>query len=181
MRAGAIIVFVLVATAPAEASKSCMTRAEARQQFATSHLYWHGAAHCWDATTPRHRVVHIRQREDRPAKRDRREAAPAEPKWRNAMSELLPADTSTEALPVSAIVAPDEQPRIDLTDRWVDVVQVASPAIFRRDEADAAPTTAALADASAITPVRLFLPLVIVTLAAIGLLFRFNSQIADLN
>ena len=50
MRTAAILIFVLLAASPAHASKSCMTMAEARTQFATSHLYWHGPNHCWDAT-----------------------------------------------------------------------------------------------------------------------------------
>jgi hypothetical protein len=44
-----------------------MTQAEARQQFATSHLYWHGG-HCWDAMTPSRRMVyHVRENVQRDA------------------------------------------------------------------------------------------------------------------
>jgi hypothetical protein len=50
MRVAMCIVAVLVVTTPSEASKSCMTKAEARQQFGSVHIYWHGPAHCWDAT-----------------------------------------------------------------------------------------------------------------------------------
>jgi hypothetical protein len=173
MRTEAILVLVLVAATPADASKSCMTRTEARQQFATSHLYWHGAGHCWDAMAPRHRLVHVRQREDRPASQDHRDAGPGEPKWRSAMSEMLSADAITDAPAEPAIVAAEDQPRINWTDRWVDVVPVASPAIFsRKDGADAMPATAAFVEGIAITPVRLFLLLLVFVLAAIGLLFR---------
>ena len=52
MRTVVIVVFVLVAATPAYASKSCMTMAEARQQFSTTHLYWHGSARCWDDAAP---------------------------------------------------------------------------------------------------------------------------------
>ena len=57
MRTATVFIFVLLAASPAHASKSCMTMAEARAQFATSHLWWHGPNHCWDATAPLHRVV----------------------------------------------------------------------------------------------------------------------------
>src|ERR1700742_3688213 len=57
MRAATIVVLVLVAASPSHASKSCMTMAEARTQFSTSHLYWHGPNHCWDATAPQHRII----------------------------------------------------------------------------------------------------------------------------
>ena len=51
MRVAVIVVGLVVVTTPSQASRSCMTQAEARQQFATSHLYGHGG-HCWDAMTP---------------------------------------------------------------------------------------------------------------------------------
>jgi hypothetical protein len=44
-------VYCLIATViPAQASGMCLTKAEARQMFRTSHLYWHGKDHCWDAS-----------------------------------------------------------------------------------------------------------------------------------
>jgi hypothetical protein len=169
MRTEAILVFALVVATPAYASKSCMTMAEARQQFATSHLYWHGSGHCWDATPPLHRVVRVKPRADQQARRD----YPEEPKWRNAMSEMLPGDAPAEAASAVVLIAPDGLPRLDWLDRWVDVAQVASPALF--DQADTtagAPAVGVLTVGPAITPVRLFLLLLVVTLAAIGLLLR---------
>src|SRR5437660_173653 len=106
MRTAVIFLFALVAATPSHASKSCMTMAEARAQFATSHLFWHGSGHCWDATSPQHRIVrHVRKdrqqarsdsaAQDAEAQDNARDddALPAtrEPKWRNAMSEMLPA------------------------------------------------------------------------------------------
>ncbi len=44
------IVVVVIAPMHAAAAGSCMTESEARHAFPTSHLYWHGADHCWDAT-----------------------------------------------------------------------------------------------------------------------------------
>jgi len=39
------------------ASPSCLTYAEARAQWPTRHLYWHGRGHCWDASPRRRRDV----------------------------------------------------------------------------------------------------------------------------
>ena len=174
MRTEAIIVFVLVAATPAYASKTCMTMAEARQQYATTHLYWHGAGHCWDATPPRHRVVRVKSREEQQARRDNREPVPQEPKWRNAMSEMLPVDARPETLSAPS-PPPDETPPMNWPDRWVDIAPVALPATFiRRDE----PAEIVGAERNgdngsfAITPVRLILMFFVVTLAMIALLSR---------
>lgn len=51
MRVAVIVVSMLMA-ASSQASESCMSKAEARQRFATSYLYWHGLSRCWDATPP---------------------------------------------------------------------------------------------------------------------------------
>jgi hypothetical protein len=175
MRTEAIIVFVLVAATPAHASKTCMTMAEARQQYATTHLYWHGAGHCWDATPPRHRVVRVKPREDQQARRDNREPVPQEPKWRNAMSEMLPVDASPETFSAPSPSPPDEAPPMNWPDRWVDIVPIALPATFiRKDE----PAEILAAERSgdngnfAITPVRLILMFFVVALAMIALLSR---------
>ena len=185
MRTAAIFVFVVLTASPAHASKSCMTMAEARAQFATSHLWWHGPNHCWDATPPAHRVV----RRIKPAEQeaggevippavttqDDTVHAKREPKWRNAMSEMLPADApgfgATPSLPTIATTG------MSWLDRWVDVAQVAPPSLLRRD-----PETAAAEASSAVgqkadpmvTPVRLILIFIsiVVILAVIELLFR---------
>jgi hypothetical protein len=178
MRTGVIVVFVLVAATPAYASQSCMTMAEARQHFATSHLYWHGANHCWDAAPPRHRLVRVKPKEDRRARQADREASPQEPRWRNAMSEMLLVDAPLEAASTLASIAPNEPPGAGWLDRWVDVVQVGSPAVVSRTDgpADSSPAAARKADAPTITSVRLILLLVVVTLAVIALLFRNVSH-----
>src|SRR5450631_4813641 len=51
MRVAVIVVFVSVLTTASEASKSCMSKTEARQHFGSVWIYWHGKDHCWDATT----------------------------------------------------------------------------------------------------------------------------------
>ncbi len=66
MRVAVFVVFVAfvpVLATPSEASRSCMTKTEARQHFGSVHIYWHGARHCWDATSMSgHHRVHQVQR-----------------------------------------------------------------------------------------------------------------------
>jgi hypothetical protein len=104
MRVAVFVVFVSVVLAtPSEASRSCMTKTEARQHFGSVHIYWHGAGHCWNATsTRRHHRVHQVQRKINP------------PKWRDSMSKMLPDETSK--------MLPDEEPvQKTWVDRWVDI------------------------------------------------------------
>lgn len=134
MRVAVIIVSIVVMTTPSFASDACMTKAEARQHFATSYLYWHGPDHCWDANPMRRRSSHsIQQQADEKVRA---------PKWREALSELRP-DAPNQ--PDVAVVAnqsdaPREEEQNETTndapapgkawsDRWVDVVQVAPPVL----------------------------------------------------
>ena len=187
MRTAAIFLFVLLAASPAHASKSCMTMAEARAQFATSHLYWHGPDHCWDATAPQHRIVRrVKPKEQQQteaedttpviAAQDDTVPARREPKWRNAMSEMLPADTPgvASALPSLPAIAATGMSWLD---RWVDVAQIAPPSFLRRDTelatAEVSPSAGQKADPM-VTPMRLILVFlsIVVILAVIELLFR---------
>src|SRR5260370_41564649 len=88
-----VVVFVLfvafgpVLATPSEASRSYMTKTEARQHFGSVHIYWHGARHCWDATSMSgHHRVHQVQRKVRP------------PKWRELLAKMLP-DEMFKTLP----------------------------------------------------------------------------------
>jgi hypothetical protein len=185
MRTATVFIFVVLAATPAHASKSCMTMAEARTQFATSHLYWHGPAHCWDATPPAHRIVRrIKPGEQQaggeaipPAVAAQDDAVPArrEPKWRDAMSEMLPADApGFGAVPSLPTIA---KTGMNWLDRWVDVAQVAPLSLLRRDPgaatAEVSPAAGQKADPM-VTPVRLILIFlsIVVILAVIELLFR---------
>jgi hypothetical protein len=62
----ACLIAVLIHT---QASSACLTQAEARQMFRTSHLYWHGKDHCWDAsgvaTRPPSPAQPVRRQESR--------------------------------------------------------------------------------------------------------------------
>jgi hypothetical protein len=102
-----IVVSMLVVATPSEASKSCMTKTNARDVCRTSYLYWHGADHCWDATPTRHNQIHKVQRENNQQFQQKND----QPKWHDAMSEML-ADAAAGAPWVN---------------RWVDIVQVAPP------------------------------------------------------
>ena len=188
MRTATVFIFVLLAASPAHASKSCMTMAEARAQFATSHLWWHGPNRCWDATAPQHRIVRrVKPKEPQQAQDgdatpevavqdDGTVPAKREPKWRNAMSEMLPADAPgiASALPSLPAIATTG---LNWLDRWVDVAQVAPPSFLGRSPqlaaAEIPPTAREKADPM-VTPMRLILVFlsIVVILAVIELLFR---------
>jgi hypothetical protein len=122
MRVAVIVVSMLVVTTPSEASKSCMSKTEARQHFGSVHIYWHGADHCWDATPtrPQHQI-HNTQRKN-------------QPKWQNALSEMLPDEKPVRSPWVNRWVDIEPSP-LSLVARWVDIVQVApAPVIERKPE-----------------------------------------------
>jgi hypothetical protein len=190
MRAAVIVLFVLVTASPSHASKSCMTMAEARAQFATSHLWWHGSGHCWDATPPQHRIVRRARpvndaKDEQPAQDQQTQGAAAaqddiirparrEPRWRNAMSEMLPADAPV-VMPSMPTLSSIAAPGLNWLDRWVDVAQVAPPSFLlgRAAAPEVSPTAGQKADPM-VTPVRLIMVFlgIVVMLAVIELLFR---------
>ena len=107
MRVAVIVVSMLMVVSPSEASESCMSKTEARQHFGLVHIYWHGADHCWDASPGRgqHHVIH--KVEAKP---------PYQPKWRDALSEIVP----------------DEEPaQTPWLDRWVDIKPSELPLVAR--------------------------------------------------
>lgn len=131
MRVAVIVVTMLAVTTPSEASKSCMSKTEARQHFASAYLYWHGPGHCWDATTPRHRQIHVRQKP-----RIHEVQPQSEPKWHEAMSAILP-DTEPGQFHRTATSLDIEDQNDDAVvgmpwaDRWVDVEPSQSPLVAR--------------------------------------------------
>jgi hypothetical protein len=138
MRVAVIVVAIVMVATPSHASKSCMTMAEARQQFRTSHLYWHGAGHCWDATAPLHGIVHhFRERSPEQAEQENQQLKNPAPMWRDALSEMLPDDGASQVPPPQ--ISPQsswtydesEAPplRMRWLDRWVDVAQVTPPIV----------------------------------------------------
>jgi hypothetical protein len=103
MRVALTVAFLLVLIAPAEASNSCMSKAEARKHFGAVHIYWHGTQHCWDATPKRrhHDIHNVRRTRFTQAQ--------------NRFDEPIPQE-------VAPVAIPDQQPlRMAWVDRWVDV------------------------------------------------------------
>ncbi len=113
MRVAAIAFSLLVLTMQCHASAACLNMAEARARFPTAHIYWHGAARCWDAT-PSRRGIQI-SRNDR--------SRPGHAKWFDAMSEMTAEDEPAPAAPANA--GTDSEPsQVPLAERWVDIPQV---------------------------------------------------------
>ena len=110
MRVALIVVSMLVAATPSEASKSCMSRAEARQHFGTVYIYWHGKGRCWDATPPRryHQIRKVQRQLQRKVD---------QPKWRDSMSKMPPNEE------------PVQKPWVN---RWVDIEPPQLPMVERR-------------------------------------------------
>jgi hypothetical protein len=151
MRVAMIIAMVLVSATPSEASKSCMTAAEARQHFGSVHIYWHGPNRCWDATPTRRHANRKIQRKT-PTREVQREIDQPkridQPKWRDSMSEMLASSDPVQSIPTSvdarrygsdgAVAATPwidrwtdiEAPR--LAARWVDIAPVEPPPVVER-------------------------------------------------
>jgi hypothetical protein len=157
MRVAVIVMTMLVVTTPLEASRSCMSKTEARQHFGSAHIYWYGPDHCWDATpTRRHHQIHnVVQRKIEP------------PKWRDLIAEMLrdeePVQTTVQMPWVDRWVDIEPSP-IPLVARRVDIVQVAPPPVIEREpEPMASPSAVVL----------VFIAIVLaLTLATIEVLFR---------
>jgi hypothetical protein len=152
MRVAMYIVAVLVVTTPSEASNSCMTKAEARQQFGSVHIYWHGPDHCWDASpTRRPSLQTVQQKNPARQKTPAREAGQStdRPRWRDSRSEVLVDNGPVQPLGVTADARRDgdddavtgklwidrwvdteSPPRAA---RWVDIAAVERPPIIERE------------------------------------------------
>ena len=131
MRVAVIVVTIFAVTTPSEASRSCMSKIEARQHFASAHIYWHGPDHCWDATPPRHRQIQVQQKP--PVQEARRQS---ESKWHDAMSAILADD---EPAQIQNVPAPLDNERQNdgavantWADRWVNMEPSQSPLVARR-------------------------------------------------
>ena len=114
MRVAVIVVSMLVAATPSEASKSCMSKTEARQHFGTVYIYWHGKNHCWDATPPRryHQIRKVQRQVQQKAQRQ-----VDQPKWHDSMSKM----------------SPNEEPvQTPWVNRWVSIESPQLPTVERR-------------------------------------------------
>jgi hypothetical protein len=122
----AFAVVVLLWLAVADASKSCMTKMEARKVYRTSHLYWHGKGHCWDASP---RTSHRHQNKVRRTQVEASHKAEAKPEPKVTPDEvdtspppraertLKPDDLRTWANSMAAMTG---EPIMTILDRWPD-------------------------------------------------------------
>ena len=129
MRTIAIAVLVLSWPAVAHASKDCMTKAEARKAYRTSHLYWHGKGRCWDASprashrhqkvgaARRHAVARSHKVDGKPKLEVKPEVVDASPVQTRAERTLSTDDLRTWANSMAAMTA---EPTVTILDRWPD-------------------------------------------------------------
>jgi hypothetical protein len=134
MRVAVIVVAILLVATPSEASKSCMSKTEARQHFGAVHIYWHGADHCWDASpTSQHRQIQARRKI-----LSQEIQRKSEPKWRQSMSQMLRDDEATPPPGASTLSNVEYRENDDAVtgtpwaDRWVIIEPSQSPIIARR-------------------------------------------------
>jgi hypothetical protein len=117
MRVAVIVVSMLVAATPSEASKSCMSKTEARQHFGTVYIYWHGKNHCWDATPPRryHQISKVQRQVQQKVQRQ-----VDQPKWHDSMSKMSPNEEPVQTPWVNRWVS-IESPQLPTVERRVDI------------------------------------------------------------
>ena len=129
MRIVAIAVVLLLSPAVAHASKDCMTKAEARNVYRTSYLYWHGKGRCWDAS-PRasHRLKKVaaaranpveasHKAKTRPKPEVKVEVVDPRPVPTGANGTLTPDDLRKWA---NSMAAMPSEPIVTILDRWPD-------------------------------------------------------------
>jgi len=123
MRIVAIAVVLLLSPAVAHASKDCMTKAEARNVYRTSYLYWHGKGRCWDAS-PRasHRLKKVaaaraNKAKTRPKPEVKLEVLDPSPVPMGANGTLTPDDLRKWA---NSMAAMPSEPIVKILDRWPD-------------------------------------------------------------
>ena len=113
MRVAVIVVFVSLLTMRSEASTSCISKTEARQQFGTVYLYWHGPEHCWDATPTRLHGVRHRVRHPEPTPH---------------FVVPIPSPDLRRSANAMATDEPEIELIIPWVDRWTDITQRTPPA-----------------------------------------------------
>jgi hypothetical protein len=129
MLIAAIAVVLLLSPAVAHASKDCMTKAEARNVYRTSYLYWHGKARCWDAS-PRasHRLKKVaaaranrgetsREAKTKPKPEVKDEVADGRRVPTGANGTLTPDDLRTWANSMAVMAS---EPVVTILNRWPD-------------------------------------------------------------
>ncbi len=123
----AIAVVLLLSPAIAHASKDCMTKAEARNVYRTSYLYWHGKGRCWDASLrASHRLKKVEaaranrveeSHKAKPKQEVKAELVKSSPVPTGANGTLTPDDLRTWA---NSMAAMPSEPIVTILDRWPD-------------------------------------------------------------
>ena len=125
MRIVAIAVVLLLSPAVAHASKDCMTKAEARNIYRTSYLYWHGKGRCWDASPRLKKVAAARanpvdashKAKTRPKPEVKLEVVDSSPAPTGANRTLTSDDLRKWA---NSMAAMSSEPIVTILDRWPD-------------------------------------------------------------
>jgi hypothetical protein len=115
------LMLLLLSTA-ADASRSCMTKREARRAFPSSHVYWYGSRHCWNvAPGRRHHARAHAHTYQRPPSPPPIPVLAAEPSAREADHDGDAAGRTGGSIPPTGTTTGK------LQDRWPDVVTVPPP------------------------------------------------------
>jgi hypothetical protein len=145
MRVAVIVAFVSLLTTPSEASTSCMSKTEARQHFGTVYLYWHGPAHCWDATPTRPHGIRHRVRHRAPEPTSRFVVPMPPPDLRRSANAMATDEPETELITVTPWV-----------ERWTDITQIVPPKSIVVTDRKAEPT---------VTPRDVAMVIIVITVA----------------
>jgi hypothetical protein len=137
------VALVVIVFAPMRAAYAapCMTESEARRVYSTSHLYWHSADHCWDATPGRardseknrHHFVRQHRDEDEAVKAQPRPGPLAQPKPLAQAQPQLLAQAQAQ-LVAQAEPQPVEEPRPLPTLTTTDLIRAGNTRIFEKLE-----------------------------------------------
>ena len=129
MRIVAIAVVLLLSPAVAHASKDCMTKAEARNVYRTSYLYWHGKGRCWDAS-PRasHRLKKVAAARANRVEASHKTKTRPKPEAKVEVVDPSPVPTGANRTLTSddlrkwanSMAAMSSEPIVTILDRWPD-------------------------------------------------------------
>jgi hypothetical protein len=205
MRVVLFVVVMLTMATTSEASRSCMSKTEARRHFGPVHLYWHGADHCWDASSSNssRQTVHNVARKIDPPKMDQpgrqdsnrqasnREASAHQDSARqdsagqdSAPQDAKPQDSRWRVSgwqdSMSKMLADDEAVQTPVqrswTDRWVDIKPTQPPLAARWvDIAPVAPPLSKSTPDPELRMMMLVLVLIVFTLALTIIQVRFRA------
>ncbi len=149
MRVALFVISMIIAATPSGASSSCMSKTEARREFGSVHIYWHGADHCWDATAIRRPKITAKvarkveppgafssevdtgSLKENASNKESRAPFRLNPNgkgssWQDSMSKMMPDDEPVQTPSVDRWADIESTPP-PLVARWVDIAQVTPP------------------------------------------------------